>query len=280
MRYVNDAIFDHAIQTELTHVQSIHDAVEEKAGHRADAHSDLAADEARFPEIWATSVAQRGLVHACECIEAAGALMLNWSWFYPQFALLRAAYESAGATVWLLSAEDTDTRLARLIYQHQESWRYSSRAFDGTPLDDNGEHQERQQWVNDVATRLQIDPRRGNPGGYEKLIKAIDDLPGHPESLLTAWQLCSGVSHAKTWALNTVTTEVESSTLYAHGTLSGRVPNSDLFLSTLRIARRSAQYAWALYQIRTTTRPHTLSLKTVQRDNDSGEEVSRPTAEG
>lgn len=122
MRYVNDAIFDHAIQTELTHVQSIHDAVEEKAGHRADAHSDLAADEARFPEIWATSVAQRGLVHACECIEAAGALMLNWSWFYPQFALLRAAYESAGATVWLLSAEDTDTRLARLIEVHPGWW--------------------------------------------------------------------------------------------------------------------------------------------------------------
>ncbi len=58
--------------------------------------------------------------------------MLNWSWSYPQFALLRAAYESAGATVWLLIAEDIDTRLARLIHQHHESWRFSSKAFDGT----------------------------------------------------------------------------------------------------------------------------------------------------
>lgn len=61
-----------------------------------------------------------------------------------------------------------------------------------TPLDDNGEHRERQQWAADAAARVQIDLKRGNPGGYEKLIKAIDDLPGHPESLLTAWQLCSG----------------------------------------------------------------------------------------
>lgn len=206
--------------------------------------------------------------------------MRNWSWSYPQFALLRAAYESAGATVWLLIAEDTDTRLARLIHQHYESWRFSSKAFDGTPLDDNGEHRERQQWAADAAARVQIDLKKGNPGGYEKLIKAIDDLPGHPESLLTAWQLCSGVSHAKTWALNTVTTEAESSALYEHGSLSGRVPNLDLFLAMLRIARRSVQYAWVVHQVRTTTRPHSLSVKTVQRDNDTGEEVSAPASEG
>jgi hypothetical protein len=40
--------------------------------------------------------------------------VLNWQWTTPQFALLRAAYESAGATAWLLQPDDIDTRLAVL----------------------------------------------------------------------------------------------------------------------------------------------------------------------
>lgn len=267
---MDDATFKRAIYTELESVQRIREEFEKKAGQRAEKGGDLAADEERFPEIWATSLAQRGLAHACECIEAAGALMLNGVWSYPQYALLRAAYESAGATVWLLVPEDTDTRLARLIYQHRESWKYSSKAYSGTPLDDGGEHEERQRWATDVAARLQINLSQGNPRGYEKLIESIDDLPGRPESLLTAWQLCSGVSHAKTWALNTVIVQVESTELYEHGRLVACEPDLDLFLTMLRTARRAVQYAAVLYQIRTAARPHSMALNLVESTGDGG----------
>lgn len=196
--------------------------------------------------------------------------MLNGLWSYPQYALLRAAYESAGATVWLLLPEDTDTRLARLIYQHRESWKYSAKAYSGTPLDDGGEHEDRQQWATDAAARLQIDLSLGNPRGYEKLIQSVDDLPGRPESLLTAWQLCSGVSHAKTWALNEVIVQVESTELYEHGRLVACEPNLDLFLTMLRTARRAVQYAAVMYRIRTTARPHSIALELVEKTVDGG----------
>jgi hypothetical protein len=202
-------------------------------------------------------------VYAVENVEAACTLVLNWQWTTPQFALLRAAYESAGAAVWLLNPEDVGTRLARLLWQHRESWRYSAKAYSGTPLDDDGEHQERQQWATDAAASLGIDLATGRSGGFEKLIESIDDLPGHPESLLTAWRICSGVSHSKTWALNEVTTEVDSRQLYEHGRMSARVPNTGLC-----IARRVVQQAWCLYRIRTTARPHGMTLKLELRGRD------------
>jgi hypothetical protein len=267
---MDDATFKRAIYTELESVRSICEEFEKKAGQRADRGSDLAVDEDRFPDIWATSLAHRGLTHACECIEAAGALMLNGVWSYPQYALLRAAYESAGATVWLLLPEETDTRLARLIYQHRESWKYSSKAYSGTPLDDDGEHEARQQWATDAAARLQIDLSQGNPRGYEKLIQSIDDLPRRPESLLTAWQLCSGVSHAKTWAMSEVIVQVESTELHEHARLVAYEPNLDVFLTMLRTARRAVQYAGVLYQIRTTTRPHSMVLELVENTTVDG----------
>ncbi|MFD5812606.1 hypothetical protein [Rhodococcus aetherivorans] len=214
---MNDVDIDRVIRIELDQLEVISTFVRERPDHHAELGSDLAADETRFSDIWAATVSRRGLSHACECIEAACTLMLTESWTSPQFALLRASYESAGAAAWLLVPDDVDTRLSRLIWQHCESWRYSAKAYGGTPIDDGGEHEERQRWATSVAVQLNVDLSKGKSGGFEKLIESIDDLPGHPESLLTAWRICSGVSHAKTWALNAVTTEVESIELYKHG---------------------------------------------------------------
>ncbi len=205
-------------------------------------------------------------MYAVENVEAACTLVLNHPWTTPQFALLRAAYESAGAAVWLLEPDHVDTRLARLIWQHRESWRYSAKAHSGTPLDDGGEHEERQRWSDDAAASLGIDIAAGRSGGFEKLIESIDDLPGHPESLLTAWRICSGVSHARTWALNTVTTEVDSKPLYEHGRMSARIPDTGLFITDLGVARRVVQQAWCLYRIRTAARPHGMTLALEIRD--------------
>ncbi|BBY62086.1 hypothetical protein [Mycolicibacterium helvum] len=262
----NSADIDRDIRSELDRVLEIGSLVEQKPGHHAEPNSDLADDEARFPDIWAASLARRGILYAVENVEAACTLMLNWQWTTPQFALLRAAYESAGAAVWLLMPEDVDTRLARLVWQHRESWRYSEKAYSGTPLDDGGEHQERQQWATEAAQKLGISLAAGRSGGFENLIASIDDLPGHPESLLTAWRICSGVSHAKTWALSTVTAEVDSKPMYEHGRMSARVPNTGLFLTELAIARRVVQQAWCLYRIRTTGRPHGMTLRLELRD--------------
>ncbi|ABK68163.1 hypothetical protein MAV_0285 [Mycobacterium avium 104] len=171
---------DAGIRNELARVLAIVEVVTERPDHHAETSSDLAADEARFPDIWAATVARRGLVHAAENFEAACLLMLNGDWTAPQYALLRAAYESAGAATWLLQPGDIDTRLARLLWQHRESWRYSTKAYGGTPLDHDRE--ERQRWADDAAARLGIDLRAGRSGGFENLIEEIDDLPGQPES--------------------------------------------------------------------------------------------------
>lgn len=259
-----DALFDAAVRTELAHLEGIESFLEGSAGQHADPDSDLSGDEDRLPHIWATTIAHRALLHACECIRATSALMLNWSWTYPQFALLRAAYESAGSTTWLLKPEDPDTRLARLLWQHDDSWKYSAKAYAGTPLDDGGEHEARKQWTRNIAAELNIDLSKGNPSGFEKLIASVDDLPRHPESLLTAWQVCSGVSHAKTWAMQTVITELKTTELYEHGRLSESIPNRQLFLTQLRVARRIVQTAWGYYTIRTTTRPHSMTLELKQ----------------
>jgi hypothetical protein len=76
------------------------------------------------------------------------------------------------------------------------------------------------------------------------------------------------VSHAKTWALNTVTVEVERTAIYEHGELSARVPNRGLLLSRLQVARRTVQRAWSLYRIRTTARPHQMTLMLDRRTSD------------
>ena len=263
-----DLDVDDEIRKELQLLRGIDAQVRERPAHHAEPASDLAADEGRFPDIWAASVVRRSLNHAIENLDAACALMLNGDWVSPQFALLRAAYESAGSAVWLLEPEDGNARLARLIYQHRESWRYSAKAYRGTPLDDGGLHETRRQWATDAATGVGVDLAKGRAGGFEALIKSIDDLPGHSESLLTAWQLCSGVSHAKTWALNTVTVEVKRTAVYEHGGLSARVPNRSLFLSRLRVARRTVQHAWCLYRIRTTARPHQMMVLLDRRTSD------------
>jgi len=265
---MNDVDIDIVIRDELDDLKAISALVHQRPDHYAEPGSDLAEDENRFSDIWAATVSRRGLSHACECIEAACRLMLTDSWISPQFALLRASYESAGAAAWLLMPDDVDTRLSRLIWQHRESWRFSAKVYSGTRLDDGGEHEERQLWANAAAAQSKVDLAKGNPGGFEKLIESIDDLPGHPQSLLTAWRICSGVSHAKTWALNAVTTEVESFELYEHGRVSGRVPNRELFLTDLQVARRVVQRAWGLYRIRTTARPHTMTLNLVKKDSE------------
>ena len=267
---MDDRDFMDCIRKELASLDETASFMREQWSHHANPESDLAEDESRFPDIWAATVARRLLLHANECIEAASLLMLNGDWTAPQYALLRAVYESAGSAVWLLQPEDTDVRLARLLSQHRESWRYSEKAYRGAPLD-TSEQEQRQRWTDSAAARLGLDLKSARSGGYEKLIEEVDDLPSHPESLLTAWRLCSGVSHAKTWALNEVTTEIGSQAMCEHGRVSQRTPNRELFLTDLRIARRTIQHAWALYRIRTTARPHDLVLRQVRLDADGGE---------
>ena len=144
---------------------------------------------------------------------------------------MRGAYESAALAVWLLEPEAPEDRLARLIAQHVDSWKYSEKAYRATSPDDDGIRDLRWQEASQMGQSAGISQSVTFPG-FEKLIESVDDFPGRGESFLTAWQLCSGVSHANTWALNQVTTrEVNRVDQSEHLHLSARVPDRSLAIS-------------------------------------------------
>lgn len=220
--------------------------------------SDLSVDESRLPDEWTTSLVHRSLAHAVECLTVAGTLIQNQGWMHAPFVLLRGAYESAGLAVWLLEPDSADIRLARLIVQHKDSSEYMKKAYDGTPLE---LLDEQQQYATQMAKTAGIDLRDGAFRGYQAVIKSLDDFPGQAESLLTAWRLCSGVSHAKTWALNVITTEVSRTQDGEYGHKTVRKSDPILATSLLSVGRRTVERACVLSTIRTTARPHSIQLE-------------------
>jgi hypothetical protein len=219
------------------------------------------SNEGRLPDIWATTVVHRSLAHAVECLSAAGALILDADWMHAPFVLLRGAYESAVLAVWLLEHDSVDVRLARLIAEHGDSWKYSAKAYSGTPLDDGGLHDKRRQYAIEMSKIAGVDPAACKFPGFERLIESVDDFPGQSESLLTAWRLCSGVSHAKTWALIETSVEVDRTGEFEHGHFSARVANPELAVTFLGVGRRTVERARGLCAIRTTARPHSIRIR-------------------
>lgn len=249
------------LNSELRNLQAIDARLRTPEAFLAQPDSDLSADNTRLPDIWATSVVQRSLFHAIECLTTAGKLILGTGWMHAPFVLLRGAYESAALAVWLLEPDSADKRLARLIVQHKHSWKYSKTAYGGTPLDDGGLHDKRQKYAAQMAKTAGVNLADGAFRGFEALIKSLDDFPDQSESLLTAWRLCSGVSHAKTWALTAATTEVRRQSYDQHTHVSSRTNNPGLATSLLSVGRRTVERAWVLCTIRTTSRPHAMQLE-------------------
>jgi hypothetical protein len=177
------------------------------------------------------------------------------------FVLLRGAYESSALAVWLVEPDSVDVRLTRLIAQHGDSWKYSAKAYSGTTLDDGGVHHQRRQYVTRMIEVACVDRSECRFPGFEMLIESVDDFPGRPGSLLTAWRLCSGVSHAKTWALNQVSVEVDRTGEFEHGHLSARTTNPSLAVTLLAVGRRTVERARAICAVRTTARPHSIRIQ-------------------
>jgi hypothetical protein len=223
--------------------------------------SDLSIDESRLPDIWTTTVVHRSLKHVVECLSVAGALVPGEEWMHAPFVLLRGAYESAALAVWLLEPDSVDARLNRLIAQHEDSWKYSAKAYSGTTLDDGGLHDTRRKSVTRMIEDAGVDPSECRFPGFERLIESADDFPGDGKSLLTAWRVCSGVSHAKTWALNAVSIEVDRISEFEHGHISARVANPGLAVTLLAAGRRTVERARALCAVRTSARPHSIRVE-------------------
>ena len=241
------AAFDEALRTQ-------------QALQHAEPGSDLSVDEARLPDVWATTVVHRSLLHTVECLRAAGEQIMSEAWMHTPFVLMRGAYESAALAVWLLEPESADVRLGRLIAQHKASWKYSQTAYSGTPLDDKGLHDARLAYAAKMIEIAGVDPSECKLPGFEKLIKDVDDFPGEERSYLTAWRVCSGVSHAKTWALDTVTTEVDRKHISGHVGLSARMPDLELAFRFLCVGRRTVERACIWRDIRRTARPHSIRM--------------------
>jgi hypothetical protein len=252
---------DQRLDRELSTLRGLDSWLRTPAACAAQPNSDLSADASRLPDIWATSVVHRSLTHAVECLSAAGAVIPGGEWMHAPFVLLRGAYESAALAEWLLEPDSVDVRLTRLIAQHGDSWKYSAKAYSGTTLEDGGLHDERRQYVTRMIEVAGVDPSECRLPGFERLIESVDDFPGQGESLLTAWRLCSGVSHAKTWALNEVSVEVDRTGEFEHGHISARVANPGLAITLLGVGRRTVQRARALCAVRTTARPHSIRVE-------------------
>ncbi|WP_333894114.1 hypothetical protein [Mycolicibacterium gadium] len=260
---------DRRLDEELNRLNQLEESLRDPQGCVARPNSDLSADVARLPDIWATSVVHRSLRHAIECLYAAGTLLSDGEWLHAPFVLARGAYESSALAVWLLQPDSADARLSRLIAQHGDSWRYSEKAYGGTTLDDDGFHSERRQYAAKMSAIAGVNKSECRFPGFERLIESVDDFPGQGESLLTAWRLCSGVSHAKTWALNEITVEVDRLDESEHLHFSARVPNRSLGVTFLGVGRRTVERASIVLSIRTSTRPHGIRMQMRRSTADS-----------
>lgn len=130
------------------------------------------------------------------------------------YPMLRAAIENASVAIYLLQPEDRDERLRRSFFVADDDakWRSSFETSFGNPDAQTRRHNTRAE----IRTLVSGRPGLGDPETFSFSMPTYSDLVANAGaviaadpamdsestmSLLAWWQLLSGLSHAKQWAM-------------------------------------------------------------------------------
>lgn len=227
--------------------------------------SDLWQDRCRLPELWVDSVVSREMAHSIDCLHGIRDLAAYGTHFFAHFVLMRAVLESSAMAVWLLQPDDQNLRLQRLLAQHDDNWRERKKVYGLTDMRSEVSYAERQAGLKRMIDHVGLSAADCRWPGYAAIIKEADDLAGTPSSVELVWRICSGVAHAKTWAVTDVTHEVAEGPTIVSGKYSARIPNYRVVRLLLDNTFRTAAHADALFDVRRTARPHSMKVVLEQR---------------
>jgi hypothetical protein len=223
--------------------------------------SDLWQDRCRLPDLWVDSVVSREMAHSIDCLHGIRDLAAYGTHFYAHFVLMRAVLESSATVVWLLQPDDQNLRLRRLLAQHNDNWRERKNVYGLTDMPSEVACAEGQAGLKRMVDHVGLSAADCRWPGYTAIIKETDDLAGTPSSVELVWRICSGVAHAKTWAITDVTHEVAEGPKIESGRYSARVPSYEMVRLLLDNTFRTAGHADALFDVRRTARPHSMTVE-------------------
>jgi hypothetical protein len=227
--------------------------------------SDLWQDRDRLPDLWVDSVASRAVAHSIDCLHGIRDLAAYGTHFYAHFVLMRAVLESSAMAVWLLQPDDQNLRLQRLLAQHDDNWRERTKVYGLTDIPSEVPYAAGQAGLKRMIDHVGLSAADCRWPGYTAIIKETDDLVGTPSSVELVWRICSGVAHAKTWAVVDVTHEVAEGPTIVSGKYSARIPNYQMVKLLLDNTFRTVAHADALFDVRRTARPHSMKVVLEQR---------------
>ncbi|WP_430332747.1 hypothetical protein [Rhodococcus sp. ACT016] len=236
------------------------DLIESNDPYPVEQDSDLAGDRAQVPDVWVDTLATRRLKVAVDYLAGVRDLVISGTHFYAPFALLRAALESAATAVWLLEPDDRKTRLERLVGLHIDdcSNKKSIQAMLPEDLRDPFDHEP---GIKQMVTDSGSPRRKCKFPDYTSVMKAIDDFAGDGGSVYLSWKVCSGFSHGSTWAtvgLIPQTNRVQVGPTVHRAEVS---PSYQLVLGQVGTAIRTIERAHCLFQVRRTSRPHSITYE-------------------
>jgi len=130
------------------------------------------------------------------------------------YPMLRSAIENAALAIYLLAPTERDERLRRSFFAAAEDAKYRA-IFEesfGTP----GGREKRDRAYADLRALVAARPSLGNPESFRFQMPTYTELIAHADAVITAdpaahhnhqmplvswWQLLSGLSHGKSWAM-------------------------------------------------------------------------------
>lgn len=177
--------------------------------------SSLALDD-RYLGAWRTGNLHTSAMSASldALLTIKGVLQSNVLPMTALYPMLRAAIENAALAIYLLAPEARDERLRRtyIVAADDAKWRS---AFEES-LGKEGARERRQRVGDEIRDLIATRPSFGNGGStrlemptYTELIAHADAVMvadpavafDHQMSLVAWWQLLSGLSHGKSWAM-------------------------------------------------------------------------------
>ncbi|WP_280373891.1 hypothetical protein [Nocardia wallacei] len=105
---------------------------------------------------------------------------------------------------------------------------------------------------------------------YTSVIRRIDDFPNDGASMVLAWRLCSGMSHGTDWAALSLIPQTNRQQIGPTLHRAEITPNYQIVSSLTGTAVRTIERAHCLFEIRRTTRPHSIRMQQRVPDLNAG----------